>query len=142
MDIRVKRVYERPATEDGYRILVDRLWPRGVTKEEARIDLWLKDIAPSPRLRAWFGHEPDKWLKFKARYAEELKAKKELLEQVRAHARRETTTLLFAAAEEQHNNAVALKEHLEPRPKSRASGWRTQRRFPKGEKFMGLPRNT
>ena len=112
--IRLKRVYEAPAPEDGLRILVDRLWPRGLKKEEARIDHWMKDVAPSAELRRWFGHDPARWDEFRRRYAVELKANPTALDDLRAHLRgRGAATLLFAAHDETHNNAVALKEILE-----------------------------
>ena len=109
---RIKRVYEEPATEDGKRILVDRLWPRGVSKEAARIDEWLKEIAPSDELRKWFGHDPARWEEFRERYRRELEAKTELLGHLRTVARKGAVTLLFAAKDEEHNNAVVLKEML------------------------------
>ena len=107
----LKRVYEKPEKEDGTRILVDRLWPRGISKEEARIDLWLKDIGPSNNLRKWFNHEDSKWGEFKKKYFEELKDKKELVEQIKN--KKGTVTFLFGAKDIKHNNAVALKEYFE-----------------------------
>ena len=109
--IALKRIYEKPSKEDGTRILVDRLWPRGISKEEARIDLWLKDIGPSNNLRKWFNHEDSKWGEFKKKYFEELKDKKELVEQIKK--REGTVTFLFGAKNIKHNNAVALKEYFE-----------------------------
>lgn len=111
--IRSKRVYDEPAAEDGKRILVDRLWPRGISKDAARIDEWLKEIAPSDELRKWFGHDPARWDEFRERYRRELEAKAELLEQLRGLAKKGTVTLLFAAKDEAHNNAVVLKEMLD-----------------------------
>lgn len=112
--IKVKRVYDPPAPEDGLRILVDRLWPRGLSKEAARIDCWLKDAAPSAELRRWFGHDPARWDEFRRRYAAELRANPEALESLRAMLRgRGAATLLFAARDAERNNAVALKEMLE-----------------------------
>jgi len=111
--VRIRRVYDEPAAEDGKRILVDRLWPRGISKETARIDEWLKEIAPSDELRKWFGHDPARWNEFRERYRRELEAKTELLDQLRELAKKETVTLLFAAKDEEHNNAVALKELLD-----------------------------
>ncbi len=111
--IRLKRVYEKAGAEDGFRILVDRLWPRAVSKEKARVDLWLKEIAPSDALRKWFAHDPKKWDGFRTRYRDELKAKKELVQQLkRLEKERGTLTLLYAARDVKHNNAVALKEIL------------------------------
>ena len=111
--IRTKRVYDPPSGCDGRRILVDRLWPRGVAKDMAMIDEWLREIAPSTELRSWFGHDPQKWEEFRRRYAEELAGEQELLARLRAEASKGTVTLLFAAKDETHNNAVALKEMLE-----------------------------
>ena len=112
--IKVKRVYEKPSQEDGTRLLVDRLWPRGVTKKSADIYIWLKEIAPSDNLRQWFSHDPQKWDEFKRRYRKELKepVKSAILEQVKKLAKEDTITLLFAAKEEEYNNALALKDIL------------------------------
>lgn len=107
--IRIKRVYDRPANDDGFRILVDRLWPRGLSKEKAKVDLWLRDIAPSDNLRKWFAHEPEKWADFKTRYEMELRGKEELLHRVRqAEKDKGVVTILYSARDEEHNNAVAL----------------------------------
>lgn len=111
--VKVKRIYDPPSKDDGRRVLVDRLWPRGIKKENAMIDEWLKDIAPSDELRKWFSHEPSKWEEFKRRYREELKDKKGLIERLRSEARRGRVTLLFAAKDREHNNAVVLKEVIE-----------------------------
>ncbi|BCB96853.1 hypothetical protein JZK55_17750 [Dissulfurispira thermophila] len=111
--LKLKRIYDPPSKGDGKRILVDRLWPRGVKKEEARIDEWLKDIAPSDELRKWFSHDPSKWEEFKRRYKAELKDQGELIERLRAEAKRGTVTLLYAAKDKEHNNAVVLKEVVE-----------------------------
>lgn len=111
--VRIKRIYDEPAAGDGKRILVDRLWPRGIAKEKARIDEWLKEIAPSDELRKWFGHDPAKWEEFRERYRRELEAKAELLGGLRKLASEGTVTLLFAAKDEEHNNAVVLKEMLD-----------------------------
>ncbi len=108
--IQTKRIYDPVLPEDGKRVLVDRLWPRGVKKDEARVDDWLKDIAPSDELRKWFSHDPANWLEFKKRYKKELKNKFAVLEQIRKESEKETITLLFAAKDVEHNNAVALKE--------------------------------
>jgi uncharacterized protein YeaO (DUF488 family) len=109
---RIKRVHAEPNEDDGKRILVDRLWPRGLTKEKARVDLWLKEVAPSNELRKWFGHDPEKWPEFKRRYAEELKALSEPLALLRQEARHGTVTLLYGARDEDHNQAVVLLELL------------------------------
>lgn len=109
--IKIKRVYEKPSEDDGYRILIDRLWARGLTKEKAKIDLWLKDIAPSNELRKWFNHDPEKWDFFKEKYKQELKDKKDLAEQIRKLEKEKgTVTLLYSTKDEKHNNAVALTE--------------------------------
>jgi uncharacterized protein YeaO (DUF488 family) len=111
--VKIKRIYDPPSKDDGRRILVDRLWPRGIKKDEARIDEWLKDIAPSDKLRKWFSHDPSKWQEFKRRYIDELKGKRELLERLRAESKKGTITLLFAARDKEHNNAAVLKEVIE-----------------------------
>jgi uncharacterized protein YeaO (DUF488 family) len=109
--IKIKRVYEKPSEDDGYRILIDRLWARGLTKEKAKIDLWLKDIAPSNELRKWFNHDPEKWDFFKEKYKQELKDKKDLAEQIRRLEKEKgTITLLYSTKDEKHNNAVVLTE--------------------------------
>ena len=112
MAVRVKRVYEPPSRADGTRILVDRLWPRGVTKEQARVDLWLKEIAPSAELRTWFNHEPEKWNEFKRRYFEELRRRPEAVAGLVETVRRGPVTLVYGSKEERFNNAVALEEFL------------------------------
>ena len=112
MKILLKRVYEAPGKRDGCRVLVDRLWPRGLGKKSAAVDLWLKDIAPSASLRKWFAHDPAKWLEFKKRYFRELKGNAQGVRQIRALAKRGTVTLVFGARDEEHNNAVALKQFL------------------------------
>ena len=111
--IRVKRVYEESAKDDGYRILVDRLWPRGLTKEKAHVDLWMKEIAPSDALRKWFGHEPEKWPEFEKRYRAELRKKQELFTEVkRLETERAKVTLLFGRRDEKQNQAVVLASML------------------------------
>jgi uncharacterized protein YeaO (DUF488 family) len=112
MAIRLKRVYENPSEEDGTRILVDRLWPRGLTKEKARVDLWLKEIAPSNELRKWFAHDPVKWPEFKARYKAELKHNGSQLALLKQSITRGPTTLLYGARDTEHNEAVVLQELL------------------------------
>lgn len=113
--IKVKRVYELPAPEDGKRFLVERLWPRGLKKEELQLDGWLKEVAPSDALRKWFGHEPKKWEEFQRRYFHELEAKPEAWQPLLEAARHGDVTLLFSAKDESHNNAVALRRFLETR---------------------------
>ena len=112
-DLTVKRIYEPPAPDDGQRVLVDRIWPRGVSKEDAALTLWLKDIAPSDDLRKWFGHEPARWEAFRHRYASELDAAAEFWRPLATHAMHHKLTLLFGARDEEHNGAVALKAYLE-----------------------------
>jgi uncharacterized protein YeaO (DUF488 family) len=111
--LHIKRVYAEPSEDDGRRILVDRLWPRGLTKEKAKVDLWLKEIAPSNELRKWFGHDPKRWLEFKRRYLEELKTLSGPLALLRQEASRGTITLLYGARDEEHNEAVVLLELLQ-----------------------------
>lgn len=111
--IEIKRVYEPPEPSDGFRILVDRLWPRGLKKEAAHIDLWMKEIAPSTDLRRWFNHDPEKWKEFKKKFEAELKkgeAIQELIGQIKQHKK---VTLLYAAHDEQHNQAVVLQLYLQ-----------------------------
>jgi len=111
--ITIKRVYDQVAGDDGFRILVDRLWPRGLSKERAKIDLWLKDIAPSDGLRKWFAHETEKWTDFKTKYEMELKGKQEMLQKIKqAEKEKGTVTILYAAKDEEHNNAVVLSDVL------------------------------
>jgi uncharacterized protein YeaO (DUF488 family) len=112
MVLKLKRAYEAPEPGDGFRVLVDRLWPRGVAKTSAQIDLWLKEIAPSTALRKWFGHDPSKWTKFRDRYFGELDKNREAVEKL-PEARRGTVTLVYGAKDQEHNDAVALKEYLE-----------------------------
>ena len=111
-DIKLKRAYERPAPEDGTRILVDRLWPRGVSKAAAAIDQWVKEIAPSTALRKWFGHDPARWPEFRRRYAAELREHREELDALREQGARGPVTLVYSAHDEEHNDAVVLREIL------------------------------
>jgi uncharacterized protein YeaO (DUF488 family) len=112
--IRVKRVYEPASRDDGYRILVDALWPRGLTKEKAAADVWVRDIAPTKELRDWFGHDPEKWEEFQKRYWKELDANKEAVEKLRDLIdQHKNVTILFGTKEERYNNAIALREYLE-----------------------------
>ena len=113
MTITIKRVYEEPSKDDGRRILIDRLWPRGLTKEKAKIDLWLKDIAPSTELRKWFGHDPAKWQEFKKRYVAEIKNNSQIFSQLEEELKKGKVTLVYGAKDEEHNDAVVLKEYLE-----------------------------
>ncbi len=111
--IKLKRVYEEVSPADGYRVLVERLWPRGLKKEQVAADLWLKEVAPSPELRSWFGHDPAKWKEFKRRYWAELEEKAEQISLLKQKSREGTVTFVVAAHDEQHNAALALKEFLE-----------------------------
>jgi uncharacterized protein YeaO (DUF488 family) len=113
--IKLKRAYEKPSRDDGFRVLVERLWPRGVRKEEARLDLWLKDVAPSTPLRQWFGHDPAKWPEFQRRYRAELQDHRDRLALLRRKAREGTVTLVYGSRDTEHNAAVALKKVLEAR---------------------------
>jgi uncharacterized protein YeaO (DUF488 family) len=118
MPIDLKRAYDPPAQSDGRRILVDRVWPRGIAKDDLQIDAWLKDLAPSTELRKWFGHDPAKWDEFRKRYARELEQRSDELEELLEKARAGRVTLIFSAKDTRHNNAVALREHLERRLRS------------------------
>jgi uncharacterized protein YeaO (DUF488 family) len=113
MPIQVKRAYEPPAPGDGYRVLVDRLWPRGVSKEKLALDEWRKEIAPSDALRKWFGHDPEKWAEFRKRYFAELDGQRDRVLELLQHADPGPLTLVYGAKDEEHNNAVALDEYLE-----------------------------
>jgi uncharacterized protein YeaO (DUF488 family) len=112
MDVRLKRAYEAASAEDGYRVLVDRLWPRGVSREQAQLDQWEKDLAPSSELRQWFGHEPGRFPEFRRRYIDELRAKAEGLRELRRRARLDTVTLVYSAHDSAHNDAVVLADVL------------------------------
>jgi len=111
--IRLKRVYDPPTGKDGYRVLVDRIWPRGLTKDRAKVDLWLKDIAPSTALRRWFKHDPHKWQEFQTRYYRELEQLPDQVQHLKKLAGSKPLTLLYAAKDTAYNNAVALKSFLE-----------------------------
>ena len=113
--IHLKRAYEAPSEKDGLRILVERLWPRGLSKEKAAVDLWLKDVAPSPELRRWFGHDPARWGAFQERYHAELDANPDAVEGLRRKIREGPVTFIYAARDEEHNGALALKNYLEHR---------------------------
>jgi uncharacterized protein YeaO (DUF488 family) len=111
--VRIKRVYDKPAKDDGWRVLVDRLWPRGMKKEAVKIDLWMKEVAPSDALRKWFAHDPKRWPEFQKKYRTELKQKKELLAKLKDMEKKHgMLTLLFGAKDEEHNQAVVLAEEL------------------------------
>ena len=113
MKIKIKRAYDEAKKEDGKRILVDRLWPRGLTKAEAQVNLWLKDIAPSTTLRKWFGHQPSKWEEFKKRYSAELERNTEQISLLERELRAGKVTLVYGAKDQEHNGAIVLKEFLE-----------------------------
>lgn len=112
MALKIKRVYEPAVPEDGTRILVDRLWPRGLTKEKAAVDLWLKDIAPSTELRKWFAHDPAKWEEFRKRYLKELKANKEAVSVLKQELKKGPVTLVYGARDQEHNEAEVLLESV------------------------------
>lgn len=123
-NIKLKRAYERPNADDGTRVLIDRLWPRGVRKVDAAIDEWIKGIAPSTSLRKWFGHDPARWQEFRRRYAAEVHEHPEMLNELRNMARRGTITLVFSAHDELHNDAVVLRDLLlgrQVRPKAKST---------------------
>ncbi|NWF54667.1 MAG: DUF488 family protein [Syntrophaceae bacterium] len=111
--IKIKRIYESPGEKDGFRILVDRLWPRGLSKDTAKVHLWLRDISPSNELRKWYGHDPEKWTEFKKKYFQEIKERKEEFDLLLEKAGRGNVTLLFSSQEKKLNNAAALKEIVE-----------------------------
>ena len=110
--IEIKRIYDPASADDGKRIYIDRLWPRGMKKENVKIDEWLKEISPSDSLRKWFGHDPSKYAEFKRRYTKELEKHSEILERIRKEGKKETVTLLFSAKDVKHNNATVMKEIL------------------------------
>ncbi len=112
MMIKLKRIYEAPSDDDGVRILVERLWPRGISKEKAKVDEWLKDIAPSPELRQWFKHDPAKWEEFQMRYRKELDQNQELVNDLKRKAKGKTITFVYAASDEERNSALLLKNYL------------------------------
>lgn len=112
MDVRLKRVYERPAPDDGHRVLVDRLWPRGVSRARAALDAWEKQLSPSAELRRWFGHAPERFEEFRRRYIEELRHQRPALAALRRKARAGTLTLVYSAHDSEHNDAVVLAEVL------------------------------
>ena len=122
MSVRLKRAYEPPAPSDGYRVLIDRLWPRGVARANARLDEWARELAPSTELRRWFGHDPARFAEFRQRYVKELSAQEEKLRELRGRARDATLTLVYGARDTEHNDAVVLAELLrgETRPTGNA----------------------
>ncbi len=110
--IKIKRIYDPASPDDGKRIYIDRLWPRGMKKEEVKIDEWLKEISPSDDLRKWFGHDPSKYAEFERRYKKELEKNSEILERIKKEGKRKTVTLLFSAKDEEHNHATVMREIL------------------------------
>lgn len=110
--IQCKRVYDEPSPDDGTRVLVDRLWPRGVSKEEAELDAWMKEVAPSDELRTWFDHDPEKWEAFRRRYREELSENEDAVASLHEAATKGTLTLVYSAKDREHNNAVVLRDYL------------------------------
>ncbi|MDY0207552.1 MAG: DUF488 family protein [Pseudomonas sp.] len=112
MSIKIKRVYEVPRDEDGIRILVDRLWPRGLTKEKAHVDLWLKDISPSTQLRQWFARDASQWQEFKKRYLNELQERSEAIQTLKSELAKGPVTLVYSAKDEKHNGAVFIKNNI------------------------------
>jgi uncharacterized protein YeaO (DUF488 family) len=118
VDVQLKRAYEAPSPADGYRVLVDRLWPRGVSRDRARLDEWTRELAPSAELRRWFGHDPERYEEFRRRYREELAAHEEKLGELRGRARHGTLTLVYGARDTEHNDAVVLAELLRDRETS------------------------
>ncbi len=110
--IKIKRIYDPVSADDGKRIYIDRLWPRGMKKEEMKIDEWLKEISPSDTLRKWFGHDPSRYAEFKKRYTKELEKHSEILERIKKEGKRKTVTLLFSSKDEEHNNATVMRELL------------------------------
>ena len=113
--LKIKRVYDEYEKSDGLRVLIDRLWPRGLSKEKAHVDIWLKDIAPSTELRKWFGHDPEKWNEFKKKYSKELNDNKEVVAKMVELVDENEVTLVYGAKDEEHNDAVVLKEYLDKR---------------------------
>ena len=119
MDIRLKRAYDPAVSSDGYRVLIDRLWPRGVSRERAKLDEWERKLPPSTKLRQWFGHEPARFEEFRRRYIEELRSQRPRLTELRRRARNGTLTLVYSARDAEHNDAVVLAEFSRQRPPSR-----------------------
>ena len=112
-EIRLKRAYEKPTPDDGLRVLVERLWPRGLSKERAAVDVWMKEVAPSPELRRWYHHDTARWGEFQERYRAELRQKGDVVEELRRECRGKTVTFVYAARDEEHNSALVLRDYLE-----------------------------
>ena len=141
MRIAIKRAYEKPARSDGRRILVDRLWPRGLTKENAKIDFWAKEVAPSNAVRRWYGHAPERWTEFQRRYEAELDANPEAVADLREHLGKGAVTFVFSSKEERLNNAAALVAYLKRR-RSSSGARRTRRSSPKASGSPQAPAKT
>jgi uncharacterized protein YeaO (DUF488 family) len=143
--IRLKRAYEKPSRDDGFRILVDRLWPRGVSKVESRFDAWLKDVTPSPKLRTWFGHDPAKWDEFRRRYTAELEHDNEAVAELRdLIAEKNTVTFVYGAKDTEHTHAIVLKDFFERAPRAGAPPKKTAKAATRraiAKKTTTLPRS-
>jgi uncharacterized protein YeaO (DUF488 family) len=113
MEIKIKRVFDKPNDSDGYRILVDRLWPRGISKEKGKVDYWAKELSPSTELRKWYNHDPQKWLEFKSRYIAQIDGKTEFLKELQEYIKKGTVTFIYSSKEQKLNNATVLKEYIE-----------------------------
>lgn len=135
-NVHIKRAYEPFADEDGYRVLIDGLWPRGISKERLRADAWMRELAPSAELRTWFGHDPSRWAEFQKRYRKELEAKGDLLSELCEKARKGKLTLLYGAKDEEHNNAVVVKGLLAKRLERKPAA-KTKRTKPPRERTLG-----
>jgi uncharacterized protein YeaO (DUF488 family) len=123
--LKLKRAYDPVSRDDGMRFLVERLWPRGLSKTKLRLDAWLKDVGPTTELRQWFSHDPEKWSQFHARYFRELDSRPESWQPILSAARRRIVTLVYSSHDEEHNNAVALKEYLQARKRKRRPSWKS-----------------
>jgi uncharacterized protein YeaO (DUF488 family) len=140
--IKLKRAYEQRSKDDGFRILVDRLWPRGVSKVEAHFDAWLKDVTPSPKLRTWFGHDPAKWDEFRRRYTAELEHENEAVAELRdLIAEKKTVTFVYGAKDSEHTHAIVLKDFIERATRVRASAKKTAASSKVAEKATTRPRS-
>ena len=138
--IKLKRIYDKPAADDGMRILVDRLWPRGVPKVAAHIDRWMKDVAPSPALRTWYGHDPERWNEFRKRYFEELKGEPDAVAELRDLVDAEPVTFVYAAKDPEHTHALALKDFIERKPKRAVAKSKTATKRPRPARPKAGPR--
>jgi uncharacterized protein YeaO (DUF488 family) len=134
--LKLKRAYDPVSKADGTRILVERLWPRGLSKEQVHVDTWLKEVGPSTDLRKWFGHDPERWLQFRTRYFRELDARPEAWQPILSKARRGTVTLIYSSHDAAHNNAVALQEYLQAKTRPPAASGRRSVRHEGGERAI------